>query len=262
MSRSIGQTECARCNRAVATTGPDRPITRDEAHGYFEEFEGLLVADAKCENCGALYLAWVDSTTRLRPAVVFGLDLSQEKGDNPFFDLSYRSSFNDEPGEGDLPPYQESVGFRIWACYRGTGWATMTDRVFACMDEAEDSTPWCYELPDGGGRILPANRMMEPSGGEVDDPHPPPITRMVWDELVDVRAELKEVKSATKALRKQRDGYRRAALRLRDATRALAQDTFGMASIGATNEELSFTLDAEQSKNRVLRARVKELEKG
>jgi len=200
MSRNIGQTECARCNASVATTGPDHPITEDEAHGYFEEFEGLLVADAKCENCGALYLAWVDSTTRLRPAVVFGVDLSQEKGDGPFFDLSYRSSFNDEPGEGDLPPYAESAGFRIWAAYRGTGWATMTDRVFATTDDAEDSTAWQYEVPDGGARILPANRMMGSTGKEVDDPHPPPITRMVWDELVDVRAELKAEQSKNRAL--------------------------------------------------------------
>lgn len=49
--------------------------------------------DATCEDCGAKYFAWIaDSDGRDR-----------RLNEDGFYDLSYRSSFNDEPGIDDIP---------------------------------------------------------------------------------------------------------------------------------------------------------------
>lgn len=103
MSRNLGTTDCCSCPRweppptTVRLVGPVHPITRAEAGSYFDEYEGMLVADAECSECGAKYLAWVDERPRRRP---HGFD---REPCGAFCDLSYRSSFNDEPGEDDVP---------------------------------------------------------------------------------------------------------------------------------------------------------------
>lgn len=78
--------------------------------------------------------------------------------------------------------------------------------------------------------------------------------RRAGEENAALKRELAEVKAAAKGVRKQRDGYRDAALKLRGACQQLAQDTIGIASIGATNEGLRFRIDALESGNRELRA--------
>lgn len=100
MSRNLCQTECDFCKGEVLLEELPRPITKYEAHRYFGEFEGMLVANAKCVDCLAKYLAWVDETTRIKNE----WREYYRKGD-PFHDLSFRSTFNDEPGEDDLPKY-------------------------------------------------------------------------------------------------------------------------------------------------------------
>jgi len=112
MSRNLGQTDCDRCRGIVAITGERHHITREEAHVYFDEFEGLVVADADCTKCGAKYIAWVDGRPRTRPVGVYGVDLAQEKGAGEFFDLSYRATFNDEASSEDLPPIPAAVESR------------------------------------------------------------------------------------------------------------------------------------------------------
>lgn len=85
VSRNLCKTNCDWCGcDEVDLTGPEHPITPNEAGRYFSQFERLIVADAECVVCGAKYLAWVDSEPR------------------GFFDLSYRSSFSDEPEEADM----------------------------------------------------------------------------------------------------------------------------------------------------------------
>jgi len=73
-----------------------RPITKEECGVYFSTYEGMLVANAECRDCEAEYLAWMtwpsptpddDNETRIR-------------------DLSFRSTFNDEPAWRDLPKYR------------------------------------------------------------------------------------------------------------------------------------------------------------
>jgi hypothetical protein len=94
MSRNLCQTYCERCKtEPVRLVERSRPITKKEAEVYFEEFKGLLVADAYCPNCNARYLAWCKDPLSLR-APDYDMD---------YFDLSYRSTFNDEPGPDDLP---------------------------------------------------------------------------------------------------------------------------------------------------------------
>lgn len=126
MSRNIGSTSCEFCPGAVVCEEAPRPITRKEAGPYFEEYEGMLVADAECKDCCAKYLAWLKSAPR-------GYQESVRVDDSGRllpFDLSYRSTFNDEPGEADLPKYTIEVmylrkpfptcaecGKRIYSCY-------------------------------------------------------------------------------------------------------------------------------------------------
>jgi len=100
MSRNLGQTHCDVCGyEKVALLEDPRPITKKEAGPYFDEFEGLDVALGWCPVCEAQYLAWV-STAKCKNA------LHRRESHCPdgcdYFDLSYRSSFNDEPGDDDV----------------------------------------------------------------------------------------------------------------------------------------------------------------
>lgn len=71
---------------------PPRSILPSEAGRYYEEFSNLSVALAHCTLCKAQYLAW------------FNYNGVRTPGDGRIVDLSYRSTFNDEPSESDLPP--------------------------------------------------------------------------------------------------------------------------------------------------------------
>lgn len=98
MSRNLTDVSCAFCGGSVELTEAPRPITRDDARIYFDEYEGMIVASAECSDCHGKYLAWVDESHRKRH--VRYIDSSEEEP--PFHDLSFRFSFNDEPSTGDL----------------------------------------------------------------------------------------------------------------------------------------------------------------
>lgn len=107
MSRNLGETTCDRCHLPlVKLTGPTYC-----GEGTYRE--GKTLADAECEFCGALYTAWLDDHyTGCVAGICENPELKDERGwchcegcSNSFYDLSYRSNFNDEPGESDLPPY-------------------------------------------------------------------------------------------------------------------------------------------------------------
>ena len=96
MSRNLCRTNCAICSGDVKLEEAPRPVTVDETGLYSSEYMGrLTVANASCA-CGAKYLAWV----RLSGS---GGHLSNDRHE-PFIDLSFRASFNDEPAAEDLPP--------------------------------------------------------------------------------------------------------------------------------------------------------------
>ncbi len=98
MSRNLCTTTCYYCTHNVVMIGPKRPIAVEDCFVYFSEYQGMIVQDAECPCCLAQYLAWVT------PAPKY----TRTTGDDEcttHFDLSFRSTFNDEPGERDLPRY-------------------------------------------------------------------------------------------------------------------------------------------------------------
>lgn len=129
MTTNIGTTGCARCyEHTIELEEPPRPIAPEDAGGLFREYEGMLVARARCTLCRALYLAWVDERPRVRrpssacpPRWCDGGRIQPGKavpqhvwdafaparfqGWSPgdFFDLSWRSTFRSEPAPADLP---------------------------------------------------------------------------------------------------------------------------------------------------------------
>lgn len=96
MSRNIGERNCRHCDGTIVLVEKPRSITEDDAGYCFPEYGGMLVANAECPVCLAQYLAWVDAVP----------GRAAKLPDETHLDLSYRSSFNDEPGERDLPRYQ------------------------------------------------------------------------------------------------------------------------------------------------------------
>lgn len=107
MSRNLCMTNCRQCEQAVEITG----------HRYnlpYNHFAcpGLTVADAKCVSCGTRYTAWIGATSHGYGGREMDRRLVEAHG---FYDLSYRSSFDDEPGEDDLPSI---LGDRIYEITR------------------------------------------------------------------------------------------------------------------------------------------------
>jgi hypothetical protein len=97
MSRNIANGGfCSFCNDKPVLQEESRPCTARDCGTYFYEYRGMMVANAECPSCGAEFLAWVDGSTRAQ---------SPQPRDSslPFFDLSFRSTFDDETGFSDLP---------------------------------------------------------------------------------------------------------------------------------------------------------------
>ena len=104
MSRNLNSTICDFCGHAVELNEEPRKITvNDTGVHMFEEFEGMMVADAECPMCLAKYLAWVDEAPRVRNKHRHAYRSPDSYGG--IVDLSFRQSFNDEPAEQDLPVY-------------------------------------------------------------------------------------------------------------------------------------------------------------
>jgi len=103
MSRNLGRTNCRFCYGRIVLEERARHITRGECGAYWDTHEGLYVAKAHCFECEAQYLAWIEErTTSYGLGIRYQASTIREFG---FFDLSFRSTFNDEPGEEDLPKY-------------------------------------------------------------------------------------------------------------------------------------------------------------
>jgi len=90
VSRNLCKTSCDQCGGIEITVDEDpRPLRKSEAVRYFDEiirfFPQTRFSAAHCSWCYAKYLSWHDG------------------GGDEITDLSYRSTFNDEPGQDDLP---------------------------------------------------------------------------------------------------------------------------------------------------------------
>jgi hypothetical protein len=92
VSRNLCQTEC--CGEEATLEEAPHPATVQELGAYWNEFKYLPFAKAHCAVCGAKYLAW------------FARWSGRWYATDHMTDLSYRSSFNDEPGDEDLPEYE------------------------------------------------------------------------------------------------------------------------------------------------------------
>lgn len=88
-----------------------RLVRQNEVGVYWDEYEGMVVADAMCLDCEGKYLAWVEGPKRwYDPPIGLTRERSTPTGsDLGFFDLSFRHSFNDEPDDLDLPKYMIKV---------------------------------------------------------------------------------------------------------------------------------------------------------
>lgn len=95
MSRNLLSTICYFCNGPVVLEQTPHIVSPDECGPYFEEYQGMRVANARCKDCCALYLAWVTPPPGHGPI--------QYEGTH--YDLSFRSTFDDEPGLADLPKF-------------------------------------------------------------------------------------------------------------------------------------------------------------
>src|SRR6185436_19366043 len=73
--------------------------SHDTGDHFFAEYEGMIVANAACVDCEAEYLVWIDGSGRCGGSRWPGRPLAEESHS----DLSFRSTFNDEPGERDKP---------------------------------------------------------------------------------------------------------------------------------------------------------------
>lgn len=105
MSRNLAQANCYFCGEEVVKEEAPRPVTREEVGAYWNlrdgySFEGMICANAKCHICGAKYLAWID----LSACVGYGRPEGPNH-DGTIRDLSFRSTFNDEPGNDDMPDF-------------------------------------------------------------------------------------------------------------------------------------------------------------
>lgn len=155
MSRNLGRTDCRECGgNEVWMIEPVRPMTREDCGRYFDEFEGRLCAFAKCRECEAEYLAWVAGNGRW----------PRENGAHGFGDLSYRSTFNDEPGDSDRAkwrivrvraPLDGAVAAAAAALLRALPRCTQCDEVGSIESSAEHDhheREWrCPEHANGNG---------------------------------------------------------------------------------------------------------------
>lgn len=120
MSRNLGQIDCDYCHGRVALCEAARAPTAEDMGAYLAEFANVRVAWAECEDCVAKYTAWVDGPGLRRPP------------DGTHADLSFRSTFNDEPGEADLPDFEMVRVRSVVEEHRRCGGKIIHERCFRC----------------------------------------------------------------------------------------------------------------------------------
>jgi hypothetical protein len=138
MSRNLGETSCVICgadSEAIVLDEEPRPITQADAGRYFERYyKGqLIVAAAHCARCDAKYLAWIGAT----PNASADLKHWRRGPDQRFVDLSFRSSFNDEPGPDDLPTPETLRAIHRRDCYAEA--KRLSDEAAAKLHEAQEA---------------------------------------------------------------------------------------------------------------------------
>lgn len=127
MSRNLCRTDCYFCKGKVEAKDPARAPTVADCGRYFESFSGMRFAQAECVDCEAKYLAWYEMVGRIS---VTGEGI---------IDLSFRSSFNDEPGPDDYPRHRiERVPVR-------SDWARCSQCGKASFDGVSTAPSFCSD---------------------------------------------------------------------------------------------------------------------
>lgn len=98
MSRNLSRTTCRTCDGQVILT--------DIPYVHRHNAERIVVANAECKDCGTRYLAWLNEPDADRR---FPVGHRMDEHGGGFYDLSYRSTFNDEPGITDIPNKVEVI---------------------------------------------------------------------------------------------------------------------------------------------------------
>lgn len=109
MSRNLLSTSCWFCSEPVVLVGPPHAGTADDFGEHYAkaQYGGMIVADAECSVCKAKYLAWLDGTSAVNTyGHPWPKPVRDESGALTIQDLSFRSSFNDEPGSADYPEFE------------------------------------------------------------------------------------------------------------------------------------------------------------
>lgn len=137
MSRNLCRTSCCFCPGVPVAVEAPRLITEADAGPYFQEYKGMTVAHAECPECEAKYLAWLKDSPQWcskygRPA--------EGDGVAPF-DLSFRSTFNDEPDAQDLPTYSIEVVTKLIR----TPWAFLCSKCGGKLTSAGGYCRTCEE---------------------------------------------------------------------------------------------------------------------
>ena len=137
MSRNLGSTSCYFCYEQPVLVEQRRPITEADCGAYYGEFKGMQVANAECPVCEAKYLAWVDAKA-LGGFGHLGRDADPEIG---FVDLSFRSSFDDEPGPDDMPKWRIVTELTL----HRNPWVPKDPERYWCYPRPEKPKPTCVD---------------------------------------------------------------------------------------------------------------------
>lgn len=140
MSRNLCRTDCYFCQADVLLVEEPRPATEKDVFCYMDEYEGMLVANAECPECKAKYLAWVDERPRTSP--LYHLHDRWPTGEATHVDLSFRSTFDDEPGVEDLPMYEIKVQIlreRVPVKRHGCGAPLVHGYCYACYTHVDEA---------------------------------------------------------------------------------------------------------------------------
>jgi hypothetical protein len=101
MSTNLCYKTCVHCGAELELRETPRLVTQEDAGGFFPRYKGMMVAKAECPDCLARYMAWMTDPPSFNYPVA-----SRHPFDGTIYDLSYQSSFDDQPDPEDLPRYR------------------------------------------------------------------------------------------------------------------------------------------------------------
>lgn len=111
MSRNCGTAGCYACDGRLRVDGAAQSFTAlFPASSMRGEYGGHDFVPLVCEDCEAKFLGWVTRNTGAGEA---------EDGGITWYDVSWRSSFNDEPGPDDIPKWDVETVRRRKGPYTG-----------------------------------------------------------------------------------------------------------------------------------------------